>query len=212
MNALFLGGSFTSDGSLPEKFAKSFQDASSLDCHVQAHTFRQAKLFEHLASEESMRLVDSRPWDFVILQEQSKLPADEPAIGIEALKQWQQRVHPSTSLILMMTWCRREDLGNSERWYRHLGFFRQAYSLGVYVSPVGIAWEILRGTRPECILMQDDSSHANGLGAELSAVCLVQTIARAKSGLNVRQSGSQAFSLASATAHQFFFEESDVNA
>jgi hypothetical protein len=214
MEALFLGGSFTSDGELPDQFGRLLESATGEMCNVASHTFRQATLHEHLSSDESLGLVGRRTWDLLVLQEQSKSPVDRSALALESICRWRQRIPPTTKLLVMMTWRRREDLANSERWSSHLRFFRGVRSTGVSVSPVGIAWEIYRGTHPHCDLMQPGSSHATSIGVGLSAACLVETVLRGGPvwSSSPRQHCSRAEQLAVATAHDVFLEDVDGNA
>jgi len=210
LNALFLGGSFTAAGNLPTAFKKMYELAYGGECTVSSHTFSQAKLCEHFISKESRELLTSRNWNTVILQEQSKLPIDNPKEALKAITHWKEIIPSNTFLILMMTWRRKEDFADSDRWARQLNFFKKARSLGVYVSPVGLAWEIYRGAFPHHELMEASSSHSSPKGAELSATCLIESLSRLAARRDKWQNHILEMYISAVAAHELFVESDNV--
>ncbi|WP_414922703.1 hypothetical protein [Pseudomonas sp. IT-P294] len=210
MNALFLGGSFTAAGNLPNVFKKMYEIAHGDECIVSSHTFSQAKLCDHFISKESRELLTSRSWSVVILQEQSKLPIDNPIEALKAITCWKEIIPDNTFLILMMTWRRKEDFSDCDRWAKQVDFFKKAHSLGVYVSPVGIAWEIYRGAFPHQKLMETSSSHSTTRGAELSATCLMESLSRLAAIGDKWRSHILEMYISAVAAHQLFEEPGNV--
>ncbi|MDE9704554.1 MULTISPECIES: hypothetical protein [Citrobacter] len=216
MNILFLGGSFTADGRLPEIFKKQYEIKYGEVCNVASRTFRQAKLCEHFISKESRELLNFRNWDVVVLQEQSKLPIDNPEEALKSIMTWKEAIPRNTLLILMMTWRRREDSADCDRWAKHLDFFKKVHSAGVFVSPVGLAWEIYKGVFPRQELMEENSSHSSPKGAELSAICLIESLSASASASasEVRsdkwKSQPSGMQLSAVAAHKLFMECENV--
>jgi hypothetical protein len=134
-------------------------------------------------------MLSSSKWDFVVLQEQSQLPA------VEQLRR--QQMYPAAQLlvrrirdagarpILFMTWAHRAGWPeNGLPDYRSMqlqvdaGYLAIARELAVRVAPVGYAWSAAYGNDPRLELWQSDGIHPSELGTYLAACVFYAAIFR----------------------------------
>ena len=152
---------------------------------------------QHLADKVSRETVEWGGYDYAFLQDQSLsalrigTTVDENVVGemskmIARVKEYS----PKAKCIIEMTWGRRD--GNNATKGKKLQALVQAYpefftsyeamqkvittnssamaiELGVGLSPVGVAWEIVRRERPDIELYVKDGSHPSYAGSYLAA-------------------------------------------
>ena len=75
LNVLFIGNSYTSTNSLPTIFQEIAVSAGYALPVVNPSTPGGYTFQEHLASSATCSMISSQPWDVVIMQEQSEVPA-----------------------------------------------------------------------------------------------------------------------------------------
>jgi hypothetical protein len=179
IGVLFLGNSLTFFNELPEMFA---QLARSGGHEVQADMSAQGGMTcaDHALSEWTLNKIEQRGWDFVILQEQSQLPAIPeqrmermyPAIRLLNTKISQSGAKP----ILFMTWGQRDGLPDSGlldfaavQAQIQRGYMEIANELGVRVAPVGLAWQQAISQNSQLDLWHADGIHPSEEGSYLAA-------------------------------------------
>jgi hypothetical protein len=182
LRILFVGNSFTFENSMPELVHKlAAADPRGRPIFAVEYT---APLWSLRAASEDdglKRLIHRIPWNVVVLQERSWIPAlslEERARQMYPYAWSLQRdiAAVRAETMLFMTW-------GYEHGYRGVsgdtfdgmqlrlanGYEDLAEKLGAYVAPVGLAWaEALRG-RPGLHLWASDGKHPSKLGSYLAA-------------------------------------------
>ena len=191
---LFVGNSYTYVNDLPRTFA---QVAASLGVPSTVDMIAPGgfTLEQHSGHPVTRQRIQSRAWDFVVLQEQSQRSAfDERQVAREvipaaiALDSLVHQSSPGARTVFYETWGRRDGdqenckpvprvctyAGMQERvtdTYAELG-----RRTGAVVAPVGRAWAGVRRTHPEVNLYQPDGSHPSPQGTYLAACVFVAAI------------------------------------
>lgn len=199
--ALFLGNSYTAYNNLPQLTADVALSAG--DTLEVASSTPGGYTFEgHLGNAASMDLVTQGNWDFVVLQQQSQMPAF-PISQVEVetfpfATQLNDSIlahNPCAETVFYMTWGRENgDQQNCANWppvctYEGMDdLLRERYMMmaemneGI-VSPVSVVWRYLRANHPDIDLFSSDGSHPSPTGSYVAAVCFYSALFR-KSPLN----------------------------
>jgi hypothetical protein len=179
VRVLFLGNSYTYVNDLPGTFARLAESGGR-----QVETAMVANggetLDQHAASADSQASIASRKWDFVILQEQSEVPAlvasREYWMYPAARRLAASIVAGGATPMFYMTAAHRDGLpGSGLAGYEPMqlavddGYVAIARELGVPIAPVGYAWFVVRRQHPDISLWQDDGSHPSTAGTYLAA-------------------------------------------
>lgn len=184
-SVLFIGNSYIYSNDLPNTMR---QLALSLgeEMTVASSAPGGQTLFAHSTYEPTLTAINSQPWDYVVLQEQSQLgalPVDVTTTEYGALQllteiegNWE-----CTYPVLYMTWGREngdpQNCDNFPFMCTYAGMQEGLRSTYLYlatmydahVSPVGMAWQTVRNTHPEIDLYVDDGSHPTVAGTYLAA-------------------------------------------
>lgn len=176
---LFIGNSYTYVNDLPHVFTNL---ARSGGHRVQTGMAAQGSwtLADHVASSRTLDLLRSSKWDFVVLQEQSELPALEQSRTTSMYPAARQLVGQIEGFgarpMFFMTWAYRDGLPDTMLMdYQNMQFsIDRAYlgiagELNVPLAPVGYAWLIAYGQDPQLDLWQQDGSHPTQQGTYLAA-------------------------------------------
>lgn len=176
---LFLGNSYTSVNDLPGTLSKL---ALSGGHHLETGMATEggATLAAHLASPGTLATLRGSRWAFVVLQEQSQLPA------LDGMRR--EQMYPAArSLvstiaaagarpIFFLTWAHRDGwpvygLPDYAAMQAAIdtGYLAIARELGAPVAPVGEAWLEVYRRAPQLALWQDDGSHPSVAGTYLAA-------------------------------------------
>ncbi len=199
--ALFLGNSYTNYNNLPQLTASIAESAG--DTLITAANTPGGYTFEgHLTNTTTQSLIQQGNWDFVVLQQQSQMPAF-PITQVEVetfpfAAQLNESIianNPCAETVFYMTWGREiGDQQNCATWppvctYEGMDdLLRERYMMmaemneGI-VSPVGAVWRYLRENHPEIQLFASDGSHPSPAGSYVAAVCFYTSLFR-KSPLN----------------------------
>lgn len=150
----------------------------------------------HLSNPRLQELLKQGGWDFVVLQEQSTLPAGPTA---EVAKEVYPYAHtldslahaasPDVHVVYYMTWGHRNgsiyDMWGDYPMYKSYegmqmrlttSYIEMAYSNGGRCAPVGIAWRVVRSEHPDINLYEPDNFHPSLAGSWLAANALTATI------------------------------------
>lgn len=199
--ALFIGNSYTAYNNLPQLTADVALSAG--DTLEVASSTPGGYTFEgHLSNPATIDLISQGTWDFVVLQQQSQMPAF-PISQVEAetfpfatqLNDSILAYNPCAETVFYMTWGRENgDQQNCANWppvctYEGMDdLLRERYMMmaemneGI-VSPVSVVWRYLRENNPEIELFASDGSHPSPTGSYVAAVCFYTSLFR-KSPLN----------------------------
>lgn len=191
-SVLFIGNSYIYSNDLPNTLR---QLAGSLgeEMTVASSAPGGYTLFQHSTYAPTLNAINSQPWDFVVLQEQSQmgaLPSDVTTteLGTVALLADIEANWECTYPVLYMTWgrengdpqncasfpfvCTYEGMQQALRTnYVALATFNDAH-----VSPVGVAWATVRAQHPEIDLYVEDGSHPTVAGTYLAACVFYCTL------------------------------------
>jgi hypothetical protein len=186
LRILFIGNSYTYVNDLPGTFAHL---ACSGGHKVETGMAADGgwTLEQHASASGTLDKLNGQQWDYVVLQEQSEIPAVEASRG--------QAMYPAARALVAKirengaeplffnTWGHKNGLPEyGEPTYFEMqaqldvGYKGIARELGVDVVPVGYAWLQAR-TQPQPLdLWQDDGSHPNQQGTYLVACVFYATV------------------------------------
>lgn len=183
---LFVGNSYTTSNDLPgtvAALAKSAGHPVEVDTRAPAGWW----LRDHVGSSDTLDRIATGDFDYVVLQEQSMVPADRRLAereSVPAARRLGTRVDQSGARVVMfMTWGHRG--GSREVGHRSYDSMQIAIAdtyerLGEAVvgpvAPVGAAWWMALAERPDIILYQSDGSHPSANGTYLAAAVLTATL------------------------------------
>jgi len=173
---LFIGNSYTyyNGGIDSHVYELANNKHDSWDIYTDAIVQGGATLQDHWNNETTREAIQSSDWDFVVLQEQSTRPIDNPDLMLQYAALLDSIIVESgAQTVFFMTWAREWDpsmIEGLEESYTWVG-----QQLDATVAPVGLAFESLRNSNPEIQLYAGDGSHPNNSGTYLSA-CVFYSI------------------------------------
>lgn len=194
-SVLFIGNSYTySNEGIPtvlKQIASSLGDELETEMSAPGgYTFSS-----HVNNQTTLSLINSREWDYVVLQEQSQYPAFPPL-------QVQNEVYPyaenlcniiknnsiCSQIIFFMTWGHKNGDQSNCQYYAPLcsyegmqGRLRESYlemaeNNNAWVCPVGMAFAKIREIAPQIELYSSDNSHPSVYGTYLAACTFYSSI------------------------------------
>lgn len=208
---LFLGNSYTALNGLPAMVGELLLSSKLLAPHIGSYLQASFSLERHSTNQEGIALLkqgadDGKPWDVVVLQEQSILSAaaafDEDAKklmenGLSKLVKYAHELNPKVLVVDFQVWARHESqwkkaseltllTGSTPEEASARIRFANATAVKVarqnnphtqiLVSPVGDFWQLVHEEYPALPLYADDGEHPDVLGTLLSALVIVGTI------------------------------------
>ncbi|MGB0932933.1 MAG: DUF4886 domain-containing protein [Lishizhenia sp.] len=161
--------------------------------HVEHCTTGGADWKFHVDNKSTYKYIDSKDWDYVILQARSYEPTEpREKVNSNTLPYGQKLVdyirnkNKNTRILLFMTWGYKEgNLG-----HKHLNSFYKMYKVlkneyirfadkyKVAVAPVGEAWKNIRELYPTVNLYEKDKFHPNSFGSYINACVFYVAIFR----------------------------------
>lgn len=192
MRILFIGNSYTHYNNMPllfEKMAKT--KGIKLEVTADAKSNHSFKM--HAERKELFETINSKKWDYVILQGFSRELAQDTKI-IDSLtlpfaKQILDSIYASNkcaNVLLYQTWGYKNGYlidSISPKWdYQtmsdriHSGYLYLSKKLSLSVVPVGKVWELIKENHPEINLYQVDNQHPSIAGSYLAATSFYAAI------------------------------------
>jgi len=176
---LFIGNSYTYVNDLPATFvnlARSNGHKTEVGMSAQGGWM----LSDHVKSADTIAKINSEKWNFVVLQEQSEVPAIPSSRQQEMYPAALQLVGDieaiSAKPIFFITWAHRDGLPASgmpdyESMQAQIdnGYIITAQAFNLPLAPVGVAWQTVRNLYPQINLWQADGSHPTEEGTYLAA-------------------------------------------
>ena len=195
-SVLFIGNSYTAVNNLPEMIklaATSAGDELIFDANIPSGT----TFLQHSTNAQTLSKINSKAWDYVVLQEQSQLPSF-PDSQVEtsvypfatALNNQILANNSCTETLFYMTWGRKNgDAQNCPMWppiCTYVGmddllsqrYLQMATDNNAEISPVGAVWRTIITQNPTLELYSDDESHPSLLGSYAAALCFYSAIFR----------------------------------
>lgn len=193
-HVLFIGNSYTGVNNLPQLIkdvAASFGDTLITDANIPGGS----QFNQHAVNTTSLAKINSRNWDFVVLQEQSQKPSFSPTQVANDVYPYAYQLNNSikanytcTETVFYMTWGRKNgDASNCAAYppictYEGMqqrlreSYMEMADSNNAAVSPVGVAWKTVRDSFPLIELYSPDESHPSIYGSYLAACVFYATL------------------------------------
>lgn len=181
VRVLFLGNSYTYVNDLPTVF-RHLARAGGQNVETGMVANGGETLAQHVASPASVDAILGSRWRFVVLQEQSEIPAIATAWASQmypAAQALVERIRAAAATpILLDTWAHRDGLPDLGLGYLAMqaaidsGYGELGRDLGVAVVPAGQAWAAVLRIDPTTGLWQADGSHPSIAGTYLVACVL----------------------------------------
>ena len=194
---LFIGNSYTFVNDLPGTFISLARSGGhSVETGMAAQGSWTLAL--HASSTGTLDRLSSSHWDYVVLQEQSEIPALEPARTQEMYPAARSLVRAIQGAgarpIFFLTWAHRDGLPDqglpdyeSMQMQIDQGYMAIAHESRSIVAPVGYAWMTASVQDPRLKLWQADGSHPSVIGTYLAACVFYAVIFNeSPSGLTYR--------------------------
>ena len=186
IRVLFLGNSYTYGNDMPELFAELARSGGH-DVEVDMLAEGGLRLSDHAQSMETLARLTSKRWTFVVLQEQSQIPALQVYRNREMYPAARQLVSDirqrGATPLFFLTWAHRDGwpeqgMDDFESMQKQIteGYTEIAQELDVPVAPVGSAWLMAVQEYPELNLWRDDGSHPRKQGSYLAACVIYATV------------------------------------
>ncbi|MHC4741093.1 MAG: hypothetical protein ACYS8Z_04240 [Planctomycetota bacterium] len=173
---LFIGNSYTYQNDLPGVLRQLVNSSKPPSKFVADKITRGGYTLEaHFKDSAVMEKIRQGTWDFVILQEQSLRPIQDPKRMYEFARKLDAEIRKSgAETVLFMTWARRNKpqmTAGLSAVYNHIG-----EQLNASVAPVGLAWAKAVRERPDIVLYRSDNSHPTVRGTYLAACVFYSTL------------------------------------
>lgn len=210
LKILFVGNSYTYYNEYPVIFKEiAWREGHYADCDIFVSGGYTMKA--HLANKVSRETVEKGGYDYAFLQDQSfnavLIGTEDDKGVVENMSKMTDRIKkysPDAKTVIEITWGRKFGSNNLGKKYEYLptkypSYFsdynamqnrltdmitEEARITGSQVSPVGIAWQIVRRERPDIELYGKDAHHPSYAGSYLSAVVAYLTVYRTPFGDN----------------------------
>lgn len=175
----FIGNSYTSVNDLPTMFGDlAWSGGHRVETGVQAPG--GWSLADHAGSKDTAKALDAKPWDLVVLQEQSQIPSVESSrqgLMFPAARTLVTLIRDAGARpVFFVTWAHRDGwpengMPNYQSMQASIdtGYLRIAAEQRAGVAPVGFAWMALAGQASVPELWQGDGSHPTTTGTYLAA-------------------------------------------
>jgi hypothetical protein len=188
VRVLFIGNSYTYVNDLPGMFSALARAGGHAVKTGMAAEGGWA-FSEHANSPQTLEQLKSTKWDFVVLQEQSQIPAIKqsrmtgmyPAARLLVRQIREVQAIP----IFFQTWAHRNGWSeNGLPGYEAMqsqidsGYQQIAQELNVPIAPAGYAWFMAMRQNPQWNLWQEDGSHPNEQGTYLAACVFYAVVFR----------------------------------
>lgn len=165
MRILFVGNSFTARNNLPGLIA-GLAAARGITVEHRLISAGGASLRQHLNAGQALDEIASGNYDTVVLQEQSTLPAKNPARMHDNIRDFHTAIaEAGARTALYMTWSRK----GAPQEPLTTAYASIAAELGATLVPAGLIWQHFQATHPAPSLHAPDNSHPALAGSYLTA-------------------------------------------
>ncbi|NQU20296.1 MAG: SGNH/GDSL hydrolase family protein [Candidatus Nealsonbacteria bacterium] len=175
LKVLFVGNSYTAANDLPGLITAlaAVGDGRKIESD---RLVRGGCTFErHVTKEGALEKILAKPWDVVVLQEQSMMPVADA----KKMHQYARKLHAAVDkrgarTVFFLTWA-RQHLPEMQPKLNE-AYFSIADELHATVAPVGVAWKNAMEADPKLVLHKPDKSHPNATGSYLAACVFYATL------------------------------------
>lgn len=190
LRVLFIGNSFTYVNDLPRLVARLAANESR-PLETRMVTVGGASLKSHWDDGQALAAIKGAKWDYVVLQEQSALPVNNPKLMHEYARLFDAEIKKAgAKTVFYLTWA-REDHPEKQAAITE-AYTSIAGELGALLAPVGLAWQRALKEKPGLRLYHEDKLHPSPAGTYMAA-CVFYGVLYGKSpeGLTRRLIDSQ---------------------
>ena len=179
---LFIGNSFTFYNDLPGMLVAFFA-AGRQTLQVESHTPGATMLREHADNPDVARKIASRKWSFVVLQDQSQIPAIQPEETLNSGRTLCEMVRKAGATpVFYLTWGYKTDdaPGMDVEMQNALNkaYAAAARETKALLAPVGPAWLAALQKDPKVALYVADGHHPSPEGSYLAACVIYATVTK----------------------------------
>jgi hypothetical protein len=181
---LFIGNSYIYFNNLPDLLTQLAASAGkSTQIEAEMITRGGATLKMHWEDGSALKAIKQGGWDFIVLQEQSLLPVNDPATMHQYARLFDAEIKKSgAKTLFFLTWARQNRPETQTALTDAYG--KIAKELNAVVVPVGLAWQSVFKENPKMVLHLPDQSHPNSAGSYLAA-CVFYAVLFARSPENL---------------------------
>ncbi len=170
---LFIGNSLTYYNDLPG-LVEQLSARAARPLAEDRVTLANATLGFHWYYTSARRRLYQDAWAFVVLQEYSSRPADDPAATLADYRLWGGAVNRlGARPIIFENWP--HDARESDAPAMHATYLKVQQEIGGDLAPIGPAWLLCRRLHPEIELYVDEK-HPTVAGTYLAACVLYKTL------------------------------------
>jgi hypothetical protein len=180
LRVLFIGNSYTYFNNLPEIFTQLSASARPAK-HLEAQMITRggATLKMNWEDGAALKALQQQKWDYVVLQEQSLLPINDPETMYKYARLFDAEIKKAgAKTIFYLTWARQHQPENQPK--LNEAYLSIAKELGALIAPAGIAWQSAFKEVAKLELHTADQSHPNPAGSYLTA-CVLYAVMFAQS-------------------------------
>ncbi|MCA9260455.1 MAG: SGNH/GDSL hydrolase family protein [Planctomycetales bacterium] len=184
LRVLFVGNSYTYENNLPFVFQTLASSIREVECDMLARG--GATLRSHLERGDFQKKLAEKPYDVVVVQEQSKLGPPRIVEGFTRIADTAdcadsiRRIAAATEkfnarLVLFAHWPRADEPGNLAP--IHNAYVQVGDEVGATTAPVGLIWDRLGGDDCDKLrLYAPDGSHPGPEGTYVAAAAIVRAV------------------------------------
>jgi len=176
MRILFIGNSYTSVNDLPGMLT-AMMATKGIKLETRSVTPGGLTLEKHWTGAEARKAIADGPWDYVVIQEQSQMPALRPAMTLKYAALFAGAVRDAHSQpVFYLTWARKDKPEMQEA--LTATYMKAGSGARALVAPAGIAWQNAIKADPKLVLHAADGSHPTVQGMYLTACVFYATLLR----------------------------------
>lgn len=182
IRVLFIGNSYTYFNNLPEMLSKLVASTgASIETEMVARG--GATLQQHWEEGLALKALKQGHWNYVVLQEQSLLPINDPATMHKYAKMFDAEIKQvGAKTVFYLTWARQNRPETQAALTE--AYTKISRELGALLASAGTAWQSAIKENPQLVLHLPDQSHPNSAGSYLTA-CVFYSLLFSKSPENL---------------------------
>lgn len=169
LKILFVGNSLTYENSMPAMLCEMIKTGTGQAPKIMQVVRPGWTLAGHWKDEVTQKILSAQgPWDFVVLQDSSNIPVNNPTLLTAAARLFRDYAkNYSTNAVLFMTWSDRHEPLLQKKYTT--AYRTSAAELGLPVIPVGDAFWASKTQFPSIDLYAADGHHPGPAGTYLGA-------------------------------------------
>ncbi|MBI3823608.1 MAG: SGNH/GDSL hydrolase family protein [Planctomycetes bacterium] len=175
IHVLFIGNSLTYGNDLPKMIAELAEAGKQRPMRHERETPGGCTFEKHWKDGKALAKIQSRKWDFVVLQDQSQAPLQKKDAMFDYGKKFDAEIKKhGAKTILYQTWAlqnKPDDQPAISKAYLDL-----SKELKSGIAPVGNAWDAALKADKKLVLHTNDKKHPNITGTYLAACVFYATI------------------------------------